>query len=151
MANFLIYNKTHWLELPSKSEPEKTGYQRNHDKIQSMTIPVLDKSDKLNELDRKFDARAVLGDIVEARKDNQKMVGLEPESFVLVKVPEIKDVEAKEYTGPLLDGIPSAEYTPKILRQHKYFLDVSKIIFDAKKEAVLTKEQFLKTLSEKKV
>jgi len=40
MPKFLIYNKTHWMDLPSKSEPLKTGYKRNEAIIDSKIIAV---------------------------------------------------------------------------------------------------------------
>ena len=71
MAEFLIYNKTHWMELPSKSNPSMTGYERNHFVIDNNDS--LDTSQKIKSKDlltRKYNARHQVGDIVEARRDN---------------------------------------------------------------------------------
>lgn len=151
MAEFLIYNKTHWFDLPSKSEPDKTGYQRNHDKIQAMVIPVVTKSDRINKLDDQYNARPLVGDIVEVRTDGTGMGKLEPESFVLVKVPEMSEKEARDYTGPLLDDIPSEENMPKTIKQFRFSVDISGIMFTIDGKTTMSRDEFLSLITEKKV
>ncbi|MCP4648833.1 MAG: hypothetical protein GY853_01955 [PVC group bacterium] len=147
MAKFLIYNKIHYYELPSKSEPAKSGYERNQDKITDSVLTPSQKIEKQVQLTQKYDARSQQGDIVEIRKDDAKLCGKEPLSFALIDVPEIKFEEAvKKYHGALIEEVEGRKY---LKRQAKSSLDISGIILNKEKEATINLEQFNNLLTEK--
>lgn len=143
MAKFLIYNKVHWMELPSKSAPDKTGYERNVSIINSKLLSTAAKITELTKLD---DTRArvqVQGDIVEIRNDEDKMCGLEPETFLLVSVPDMSDEQAKEYTGPLMNE-------DTLLKMFKYSLDTTGLNFNNDNEITIQSKTFMERLTVKK-
>ncbi len=143
MAEYLIYNKTHWMDEPSKGNDARTGYERNQDKINDdvFTSPLV-KLDKLSKLSKKYEAKEQSGDIIEERPDGFGMRSKkEILSFCLVKVPEKKESLTLD---ALKDGA-SIKYN------RKYNLDISKLEFDEKKEITITEEQFNDLLTEKTV
>lgn len=135
MAEFLIYNKTHWLDLPSKSNPSMTGYERNHIMIDTdYKLSTLEKIEKKDVLTRKFNRRYQPKDIVEVREDGKPRGKLEPETFLFLQIPMILK-QAKIYMEPLkVDGSTT--------RRRKYWIDISGIVFDENKTASLSHNEF---------
>lgn len=145
MANFLIYNKTHWMELPSKAARSKTGYQNCCDKIDaSGKIPSVIIAERA-ELKRKYDARYVIGDIVDIR-DKLGLCGLESNHFLLVKVTGITAKEAADYLDPKTET--NANGQVKTIRRRKFNIDISGLTF-ANKETSITLDEFKKLVKEK--
>ena len=145
MAEFLIYNKTHWYDLPSKSTPTLTGYERNHFMID--TDSSLSTAQKIKEKDRltlKYATRHQTGDIVEARRDGGPRGKLEEEAFVFLQVPSIKLKDAIGYTVAL-ENISAV-----VLYRRKYFIDMTGLIPDSRKNVDLTKSVFNSRLKVKK-
>ena len=128
MANFLVYNKMHWLDSASKSEPTKTGYKRHADNIDAAGyLSAIEKLDAHAKLKKKYDSKLVAGDIIEVRPDTQGMSGIEPDSLVLIKVKDLKLEEAGIYAEALYGLDSNNKQYMKIKR--KYNVDISKLEF----------------------
>ena len=145
MAEFLIYNKTHWMDLPSKSTPSLTGYERNHFVIDTASaLSTAQKIEKKDALTLKYNGRYRAGDIVEARRDDGPRGKLEEEAFIFLQVPSVSLKTAKGYYVPLenASGVP--------VRTRKYFIDMAGLIPDSHKNVSLIKSDFNSRLKVKK-
>ena len=148
MAIFLIYNKTHWMELPSKLRPDKTGYERNHQVIDlNSSLSVAEKIVKKNKLTLQYNRRIRKHDIIEARPASVKRGKLEEDSFIFIHVHDMLFKEAENYSVPKEDISDPLE--PIILRDHKYYIELLGLIPDIHKNITLTKAQFLDRLKVK--
>ncbi len=138
MAEFLIYNKTHWYELPSKSTPSLTGYERNQFAIDTNSkLSTAQKIEKKDRLTLRYMGRYQKGDIVEARRDGGPRGKLEEESFIFLQVPSINLKDAKQYC--ISDST----------HRRKYFIDMAGLIPDLNKNISLTKSVFSSRLKVK--
>ncbi len=145
MAEFLILNKTHWMDRPSKNNPGMTGLERNHFVIDTdYKLSVAQKIEKKDALTLKYASRNQPGDIVEARRDNGPRGDLEEFSFLFLQVPEIDLKEAIKYTVPLENG------SGVIIRRRKYFIDTTGLILDLHFNVALTESVFNSRLKVKK-
>ena len=139
MAEFLIFDKDHWMDEPSPDRPDLTGYEDVQRRINDEQISSEAKTKKLLRLEQKYDARHQRGDIVEAREDGRPRGKKEPESFAFIRV-TMPFAEAKEYMRPLEDvqneGTKSEIRT--LLKRRKYRLDMAGIVLDGKKTATLS-------------
>ncbi len=137
MAEFLIYNKTHWYDLPSKSTPTLTGYERNHFVIDTNSnLSTAQKIEAKDELTLKYAARYQKGDIVEARWDGRPRGKLEEEAFIFLQVPSIKLKDAIGYTVELENASAVMVY------RRKYFIDMTGLVPDLHKNVSLTESVF---------
>ena len=137
MAVFLIYNKTHWMDLPSKNNPSMTGYERNHfvidNKIEYTTVQKIKAKDLLTQ---KYNARHQPGDIVEARKAIRRRGKLEEESLIFLQVNEIGLKTAEGYCVPLENA------SGVMIRRRKYSVDMAGLIPDSHKNVSVTESEF---------
>ncbi len=137
MAEFLIYNKTHWYDLPSKSTPSLTGYERNHFVIDiDHKLSTTSKIQAKDRLTLKYAARCQLGDIVEARRDGGPRGKLEEKAFIFLQVPSISLKDAIKYSEPLINA------SNVMVRRRKYFMDMAGLIPDSHKNVGLTESVF---------
>ena len=140
MAELLIYNKTHWMEAPSKDRPDLTGYENVQRKINENTQLTLAESTKaIASIERKYNSRYRGGDIVEVRPDNKPRGKLEEDAFLFIKVPSLSMDEAKQYMQAHMDG-------ETMLHRRKYWIDITGL----KMNDTLTIEQWQSRLREKK-
>ena len=144
MAEFLIYNKTHWMELPSNKNPSMTGYERNHVVIDTnLSYTTAQKIEAKDNLTRKYNRRHQIGDIVEARRDGGPRGKLEEEAFIFLQVPSISLKMARGYTVALGIGFI-------VLRKRKYFIDMTGMVPDSHQNIGLTESEFNSRLKVKK-
>ncbi len=144
MAEFLIYNKQHWMELPSKNNPSMTGYERNHVMVDTDSkLTIAQKIEKKDALTQKYNRRYQMGDIVEARQDGGPRGKKEEESFIFLQVPSINLETAKGYCISL----ESADMT---IRRRKYFVEMAGLILDSHNNVGLTESVFYSRLKVKK-
>lgn len=151
MVKLLIKNKVNWLELPSKLEPDKTGYERNIGVIDRDTkLTDLQKEEKKLHLTRKNNAKEVIGDIIEVRRVDAKMIGLESDSFLLISVDGLDYKKAKEiYEVPVLYE-PIEGFEKRIVKfTRKYNLNIAGIILNKEKEGALNLVEFQNRLEVK--
>ena len=142
MAEFLIYNKTHWMDLPSKDFPELIGYENVRQKIMANEALTLEQSTKALILhQRKYDVRYVVGDIVEVRRDGAPSGRLEITGVDFISVP-MTLANAKHFMEPLLDG-ESIKY------RRRYRIDMTGVVL-TNHEATLTLAEFNNRLKVKK-
>ena len=142
MAKFLIYNKTHYYDLPSRLEPAKTDFERLWDNIDGLPIPELEKLDKKIKLQDSYDRKSILGDIVEIREDDNHLCKKELDAYILIYV-DVDISTARQYQVAAVDGAT-------ILHKFKYNLDISGITVNpVTKEATLTLSNFLSRLTDK--
>ncbi len=145
MAEFLIYNKTHWMELPSKNNPSMTGYERNHFVIDNnSSFSTAQKIKAKDLLTLKYNARHQPGDIVEARRDNGPRGKLEEDSYIFLQIPSIKLKDAIKYSEPLINA------SDIMIHRRKYFMDMAGLIPDSHKNVSLTESVFNSRLKVKK-
>ncbi len=145
MAEFLIYNKTHWYDLPSKSTPTLTGYERNQFMIDTNSnLSTAQKIGAKDVLTLKYATRYQKGDIVEARRDGGPRGKLEEEAFVFLQVPSINLKTAVGYTVALGNN-PAV-----IVRRRKYYIDMIGLVPDSHKNVSLTESVFNSRLKVKK-
>lgn len=138
MAEFLIYNKAHWMSVLSQQEVE--AYIEKHPKFLE-----------------KYDARYQMGDVVEVRPDGYwtEAKAYNKSAFLLVTVPGLSFKDAKHYGEPLTKeriGQIWNEETQKdelhifydIIRKRKYnFGSVTdKQIFNGISEISVTEKTF---------
>lgn len=99
MAEFLIYNKVHWMSKLSQQEVE--AYIKKYPKFLV-----------------KYDARSQMGDVVEVRPDGYwtgpKAKVYRKDTFLVVTVPELSFKDAEQYGKPLCDE------DNKVLRKRRY-------------------------------
>ncbi len=137
MAEFLIYNKTHWYDLPSKSTPTLTGYERNHFVIDTNSnLSTAQKIEAKDLLTLKYAARHQKGVIVEARRDGGPRGKLEEEAFIFLQVPGIHLKDAIQYTSPLISIFDI------IIRSRKYSIDMTGLVPDSHRNIILTESAF---------
>ncbi len=142
MAEFLIYNKTHWMDLPSKDFPELMGFENVRQKIMANSALSLEQSTKALILhQRKYDARHMAGDIVEVRRDGAPSGRLEKNGVDFIRVP-IAFEDATQYMKPRMDG-------DMLLHRRKYWIDMTGIIL-SDHEASLSVAEFNNRLKVKK-
>ncbi len=145
MAEFLIYNKTHWYDLPSKSIPTLTGYERNHLMIDTaFALSIAQKIERKDALTLKYATRYQEGDIVEARRDGGPRGKLEEEAFVFLQVPNVSLNTAKEYCIPLENAFAVT------VRKREYYIDMTGLVPDSHKNISLTESAFNSRLKVKK-
>lgn len=147
MAEFLVFNKENWMDLPSRARPDLIGYENVQRKInEDSRLDSAQKAVKQEAWTIEYNARSQLGDIVEAREDGFGLCGDEPLSFALIKVPEILLIDAKLYEGAIVTK--NLEKEVVINYNHKSSLDMTKITL-VQNEAILTLSQFNSILTEK--
>lgn len=148
MATFLIHNKTHWMELPSKLQPDRTGYERHQDLIDANSdLSSVQKAISKDKLTLKYNRRIRKHDILEARPASVKRGKLEEDSFIFIHVHDMLLKEAQNYNVPKEDITDPLE--PIILRDHKYYIELLGLTPDIHKNITLTKTQFLDRLKVK--
>jgi len=136
MAEFLVYNKTHWMEQPSKERPDLLGYDNAVRKVNEEPMSSADRSKTLAKLWTKYTARYRTGDIVEVREDGYwsiKRKGHGP--FALVIIPGMSLRVAAKY----MDAHETDNDDLKkriVVRRRKYQFDMTKISLDASEKAV---------------
>ncbi len=141
MAEFLIYNKTHWYDLPSKSTPTLTGYERNQFMIDTNSnLSTAQKIKAKDALTLKYAARQQSGDIVEARRDGGPRGKLEEEAFIFLQIPGINLKDAKKYCVSDKDFIGIDKSV--LLYKRKYYMDMTGLIPDSNKNVNLTNSVF---------
>lgn len=143
MAEFLVFYKENWMDLLSKDRPDLTGQENVIRKINENTsLNNADKTTAIFKKTMKYNARNQIGDIIERRQNGTGMVGKEPLSFALIKVPPMSFEKAELYTGTLFDG-----------NLYKYkcrcSLNMSSLTLDENKEVELTTSEFNTLLTEK--
>ena len=149
MAEFLIYNKDHWMDIPSKQRSDLTGYKNVEQKILAdsrLTIEQRTKDFYLHEM--KYTARYQREDIVEARRDNGPRGKLEEESFIFLQVPGINLKDAKQYIIPDVDL--SNPDNPVIIKRRKYYVNIAGLMLDEHQNVSLTNADFNSRLKVKK-
>lgn len=109
-AEFLIYNKDHWMDSLTQKQ-------------------IDDHIVKDPQFQRKYDARFRKGDVVEIRKDGVGMVGLEPESFALIKTSMSFEAAQMFQKGIMENGVTTL--------RRRYKIETKDISFDINKEATL--------------
>ncbi len=93
MAEFLIYNKEHWMDVDN-------AYAVWRKKIEDNPIfTVAERARNLVKFDRKHDARYQRGDIVEIRPDGYWSIEkhFDAKMFALLKVPGLSFEDAESY------------------------------------------------------
>ena len=138
MAEFLIYNKTHWYDLPSEDTPGLTGYEQNHFAIDiDNKLNVAQKIKAKDILTLKYAVRYQKGDIVEVRPDGYwtggKRKGFGSHAFALVAVPSISMENARKYMDSQVD-LADPE-NPVLLKRRKYQMDMAQISLSSEKSA----------------
>ncbi len=142
MTEFLVYNKTHWMELPSKDFPELIGYENVRQKIMANEALTLEQSTKALYLhERKFISRYRPGDIVEVRKDGAPRGRLEKGVVDFIRIP-IAFEDATQYMKRHMDG-------EILLHRRMYQIDMTGIVL-SDHEALLTVAEFNNRLKAKK-
>ena len=145
MAEFLIYNKNHWMDVPSKDSPELTGYENVQQKIMNDSSLSLEKSTLalgLHEITH--ERRYRRGDIVEARKDGGHRGKREEASFAFLQVPSVSLEDGKAYCATKEDP----DYTKARKREHYVYM--VGLVLDSHQNATLTDAQFRSRLKVKK-
>ncbi len=147
MAEFLVYNKTHWMELPAKDFPELIGYENVRQKIMANEALTLEQSTKALILHQwKYDARYMAGDIVEVRKDGAPRGRLEKTGVDFIRVP-IAFEDATQYMAAHEDETDPLK--PILLHRRKYRIDMTGVVL-TDHEATLTLAEFNNRLKVKK-
>ena len=118
MAEFLIYNKEHWMDVDNK-------YAVWHKKIEDNPIFTDEKqAGNLAKFDRKYEARYQKGDIVEVRPDGSLSVEkhFDSKMFGLLKVPGLSFEDAKKYMESVIEikDIGTDSESKEIIRKRKY-------------------------------
>ncbi len=143
MADLLVYNKSHWMDEPSKNQSAKNGYVNAQDQINAKSLSAGELTKELTLLDQKRDARHQGGDIVEGRPDGTGMSGKEPLAFALIQVTGLDVADVTAYTESKEDG------AGVILFRRSARLDMTGIVLDAEQTARLTLAQFESRLQTK--
>ncbi len=133
MAEFLIYNKTHWMDLPSKDRPDLLGYDNVTQKINEGPMLAADRSKALANHWHGYTSRYRPGDIVDVRKDGAPSGRLEKTGVDFISVP-MTFANAKHFMEPLLDG-ESTKY------RRRYQIDMAGVVL-TDHEATLTLAEF---------
>jgi hypothetical protein len=128
MAELLIRAKKHWMDDLKQEEIDKMTKEQK----------------------QSYDARSQIGDIIVVRPDGWNW-GKEEclPNFVVVKVPQMTDEEAKKYEESLM----SLDKEPILLKHRKYTIDKT-VVDDVKttigSSAEFTKSVVLTKITEKK-
>ena len=133
MAEFLVYNKTHWMDLPSKDRPGLLGYDNVTRKINKRPMLAANRSKALSLHWAKYTSRYRPGDIVEVREDGAPSGRLEKTGVDFISVP-MTLANAKHFMEPLLDG-ESIKY------RRRYRIDMTGVVL-TNHEATLTLAEF---------
>ncbi len=143
MAEFLILTKDHWMDLPSKSNPSMTGYERNQLLIeQDDTLTLAQKIKKKDLLTLKYSTRYQPGDPTGEihgdgfwtdgkRKGFGASKGL---ALICITGMAVKDIEP--YLRPLEDNTDPEN--PIFLKRRQYQVDLSQIILDVQKRLIVS-------------
>jgi hypothetical protein len=141
MAEFLVYNQEHWMDLPSKERPDLTGFENVKRKIQENKEGFTPEqvAKKLKLLNDKYNQRYKKGDVVEVKEDGfwRKRKGFGSEHFALIHVPGLSGIEALKYQEPDQE----VSKNPHRVKYHKrrYTFDMNKIPLNRKKKATVRK------------
>ncbi len=131
------------MDEPDEFKPSNTGYQDVVERILITPMATDVRTKKLMLHNMKYEARSRLGDIVEVRKNHNLKGSKEHLSFAFISVPDMSLGEGKKYGQSHLNG-------ETLLHKHLYWVDISTIILNAKKEATLNKADFLSRVRAKK-
>ncbi len=144
MAEFLIYNKDHWMDVPSKDRPDSLGYDNVVRKINEKPMLTANRVKALSLHWTKYTARYRPDDIVEVRESGRPRGKLEPEAFLFIDVPELSFKNAKQYMQAHEDKTDSEN--PVLLHMRIYGIDTTGLSMDD----TLTAAQFISRLKVKK-
>ncbi len=101
MAEFVVFNKMNWMDMPSRVRPDLTGYENVKRKIEEAAGPGIEaqtvKLFELSKMDQKYTRRYQPGDIIEARRDNGPRGKKEKEALLFIQVPEVLLEDGKQY------------------------------------------------------
>lgn len=107
MAEFLIYNKNHWMDYLTQEQ---------------ITNYIKIDPDFLS----KYERRLQSGDVMEVHEDEwYRDRGFNREIFAVLKIPNLIDPLLSNYTDPLTTGIDAEEH---VIKRRRY--NFSNIIFD---------------------
>ena len=149
MAEFLIYNKDHWMDIPSKDRPDLRGYKNVERKIlEDSALSIEQRTKKLGLHEMKYTARYQRNDFVEARRDNGPRGKLEEASFAFLQVPSINLKDGKQYVVPDVD-LSDVDH-PFILKRRKHYMNMTGLVLDEHKNVSLTNAEFNSRLKVKK-
>ncbi len=143
MAEFLVFNKTHWYDLPSIKNPGMTGLERNHSIIDNnISLTSAQKIKAKESLTLKYNARYQMGDIVEVREDGywSKKHGFSKTSFALVTVKDMSFNAAKYLMQAQIVG-----------PRRRYKVDLTQISLNTEKMAMFDKEADLEIIDKSQV
>ncbi len=150
MAEFLIYDRDNWMDVPSKDRPALTGHENVRQKIMNDSSLSLEQSTMaLGFHEMKYTARHQRGDIVEARRDGGPRGKLEEASFAFLQVLSVSLEEARGYCEPKLDLLSLNETLPVVYRRGHY-IDRTGLVFDSHRNVSLTESEFRSRLKVKK-
>ncbi len=101
MAEFAVFNKMNWMDMPPRVRPDLTGYENVKRKIEEAAGPGIEaqtvKLFELSKMDQKYTRRYQPGDIIEVRRDNGPRGKKETGAFLFIQVPELSFIESKHY------------------------------------------------------
>ena len=153
MAEFLVLNQDHWIDLPSKDRPDLIGKDNVERKILEAPMTIEARTKSLFNLQSKYDARTQKGDIVEVREDGRTPGWLEKESYMFIEVPEMHFEEAKQYMKLHTEGEKGTIGvldTWRILHKCKYWIDMTGLVSDGDSRVTLNKANMLSRIKVKK-
>lgn len=135
MAEFLIFNKINYLDLPSKSNPGMTGYEYAHFKIDTNIAYTINQKIKSKDvLTKKYMVRFQPGDPNgEVHEDGfwtdgtRKGFGAK-KGLALVCIPGMKVKDIKLYLRSLEDKTDPNK--PVLLKRSQYQVDLTKVILE---------------------
>ncbi len=138
MAEFLILTKEHWMDLPSKTNPSMTGYERNQLLIeQEDTLTSVQKIKKKDLLTLKYSIRYQPGDPTgEVHGDGfwtdgkRKGFGV-AKGLALIIITGMQRKDIEPYLQPWIDNTDPDK--PVILKRRQYQVDLSQVTLDAQK------------------
>ncbi len=121
MAEFLVYNKEHWMDKLTQAEVDT--YAAAQPDFQAQ-----------------YDSRYRKGDIVEVREDGYwtdgKRAGFGSHAFALIIVPNLSLEEAQKYTDADFDETDIDD--PIRLKRRKHQVDMTKVSLDTDSKASLS-------------
>lgn len=122
MAEFLLYNKDHWMDALSQAEIDAHIANNKH-------------------FQQKYDSRYQKGDVIEVRNDGYwtdgKRKGFGAPTFALMTVPGMSLEEAKKYVEPQ-ETVENAGLENEVrttIKRRKYQIDLVQTILSADKKA----------------
>ncbi len=137
MVEFLIYNKDNWMDVPSKQRPDLIGKENVERKItENLQLSLEQRITESHSVDFKYKARDRRGDIIEVRKIDAPSGRKEPLSFAFIIVP-LEFEKAKR-----LYQQKDRDEKGELIHNRKYWIDMTGVVLDAKKEATLTVADF---------